>query len=183
VLFLGGADDVEVLAYGSRMAGHEQVIVTVIRFLLLGHDSSRERKRDTDTVDEYRHVNAGNDHFIYREELVRDGVGLSEVIRGMGNKYDLIMVGRNHQNTSLFFGMYEWSECPELGVIGDLLASPDAGTTASVLVIQQQQKPVGRVSTSFCLMLSDRKDKGELVHDDSSLERTPSDRPFLNREG
>lgn len=65
VVFLGGADDVEALAYGSRMASHNQVIVTVIRFLLLGHDNSRERKRDTDTVDEYRRINAGNGHLIF----------------------------------------------------------------------------------------------------------------------
>ena len=32
--------------------------------------------------------------------------------------------------------MADWIECPELGPIGDLLASKDFQTTASVLVVQ-----------------------------------------------
>lgn len=35
-------------------------------------------------------------------------------------------------------GLGTWSECPELGVVGDMLASPDFGITTSVLVMQQQ---------------------------------------------
>ncbi|KAH1080597.1 hypothetical protein J1N35_020358 [Gossypium stocksii] len=31
----------------------------------------------------------------------------------------------------------DWSECPELGAIGDILAESDFSSTVSVLVIQQ----------------------------------------------
>jgi hypothetical protein len=33
-----------------------------------------------------------------------------------------------------------WTEYPELGVIGDLLASRDMKSKASILVVQQQQQ-------------------------------------------
>lgn len=34
-------------------------------------------------------------------------------------------------------GLTDWSECPELGAIGDLLASSDQASIVSVLVVQQ----------------------------------------------
>ncbi|KAF5194867.1 Cation/H(+) antiporter [Thalictrum thalictroides] len=48
VLYMGGNDDGETLAYGARMAEHPQVNLTVIRFLQFGCDSARERKLDND---------------------------------------------------------------------------------------------------------------------------------------
>ncbi|GMH05063.1 hypothetical protein Nepgr_006903 [Nepenthes gracilis] len=139
VLFIGGTDDAEALAYGARMSGHERVAVTVIRFLLLGDDNSRERKHDTDLVHDYRHANIGNERFAYREEVVRDGAELAEAIKCMERCFDLILVGRNRPKTDLLFGLDNWSECPELGVVGDMLAAADTRSTASVLVVQQQR--------------------------------------------
>ncbi|KAL2896949.1 Cation/H(+) antiporter 15 [Bienertia sinuspersici] len=155
VLFIGGADDIESLAYATRMVRHEQVVVTVIRFLLLGQDNSRERKHESDTIEEFRNSNPGNEQFIYREELVKDGVGLAEYISNMDNTYDLILVGRNHQHSPLVVGLQEWSECPELGVMGDLIASSDAKTTASVLVVQQQ-KMTGKTNPSMGQLSNNR---------------------------
>ncbi|XP_048495622.1 cation/H(+) antiporter 15 isoform X2 [Beta vulgaris subsp. vulgaris] len=155
VLFIGGADDVESLAYGARMVRHERVVVTVIRFILVGRDNSRERKHESEIIDDYRKSNSGNERLIYREELVKDGVGLAESIRNMDNIYDLILVGRTHQHSPLLFGLHQWSECPELGVIGDLLASSDAGTTASVLVVQQQ-KMTGKTNASIGQLTNSR---------------------------
>ncbi|GAB2232645.1 hypothetical protein Droror1_Dr00011687 [Drosera rotundifolia] len=139
VIFIGGADDAEALAYGARMACHERVAITVIRFLLFGNDDTRERKRDTDFVDEFRRANAGNDHFEYEENVVRDGVELAEAIQGVEGSFDLILVGRNHQQSQLLFGLDKWSDFPELGVVGDMLAAAETGSAASVLVIQQQK--------------------------------------------
>lgn len=77
------------------------------------------------------------------------------VIRGVDGIQDMYVVGRGHGKESpLTAGLTDWSECPELGPIGDLLASPDFGTTASVLVLQQgkggapadaMMEPKGRV--------------------------------------
>ena len=48
---------------------------------------------------------------------------------------DLFVVGKTPKS-ALTAGMADWSDCPELGPIGDLLASKDFVTTASVLVVQ-----------------------------------------------
>ncbi|XP_048446629.1 cation/H(+) antiporter 15-like [Pyrus x bretschneideri] len=147
VIFIGGADDAEALAYGARMARHRSVDLTVARLLLFGDENSKERKRDTDLVDEYRLANADNERFVVVEELVRDGARLSAVIKSMVDCFDLILVGMHHQDSPLLSGLGEWSECPELGIIGDMLASSDFHCSVSVLVLQQQRiggKPVSR---------------------------------------
>ncbi|GAB4827659.1 hypothetical protein Ancab_034544 [Ancistrocladus abbreviatus] len=139
VIFIGGADDVESLAYGARMACNPTVMVTVIRFLLLGNGWSRERKHDDDIISNCLRNNVGNERFLYREEYVRDGIGMAAAIRCLEDRFDLIIVGRNHPQSPIFYGLDMWSECRELGVIGDMLAAPNTGSTASVLVIQQQR--------------------------------------------
>ncbi|XP_059669305.1 cation/H(+) antiporter 15-like [Cornus florida] len=139
VIYISGADDAEALSYAARMVTHGNITLTIIRFLLFGCDNARERKLDNDLIEEVRHVNIGNEGFFYEEEVVRNGVGLASSIRQLENCYDLIMVGRNHQESPLLIGLDAWSECPELGVVGDLLASPDLETTASILVVQQQR--------------------------------------------
>ncbi|KAG6393597.1 hypothetical protein SASPL_147841 [Salvia splendens] len=138
VVYLGGADDAESLCYGSRIAGHDNATLTVIRYLLYGCDSVRDRKHDNCQIDEVRHQNIENQNFVYQEQVVKDGVGLASSLRALENCYDLLIVGRNHQS-QILLGLGEWSECPELGVVGDILAAPDFGSTASVLVLQQQR--------------------------------------------
>lgn len=139
VFYIGGIDDVESLYYGSRMATHDNVRVAVFRFLLFGTDTARERKFDNNLMDEIRYINAGNHRFVYEEELVRDGVGLASSLRRIEHGYNLIIVGRHHQDSPLMKGLDAWSECEELNVIGDRLASPDIETTTSLLVVQQQK--------------------------------------------
>ncbi|KAM7494747.1 hypothetical protein LguiB_029356 [Lonicera macranthoides] len=142
IVYIGGPDDVETLAYGNRMARKENVVVTVIRFLLFGCDNARDRKFDNDRIEEVRRAHAGSRRFAYIEEVVRDGVGLASCMRGLEDGFDLMIVGKYHSDSLLLLGLDAWNEHPELGVVGDMLASPDFGTTASVLVLQQQK--VGR---------------------------------------
>ncbi|KAH6837472.1 hypothetical protein C2S53_018187 [Perilla frutescens var. hirtella] len=139
VIYIGGPDDAESLCYGARLAGHDNVTLTVIRFLLYGCDSARERKQDNCLIDEVRHQNVENQNFVYQEQVVKDGVGLAASLRALENCFDLMIVGRNHQSSQILMGLGAWSECPELGVVGDILAAPDFGSTASVLVVQQQR--------------------------------------------
>ncbi|GAB2288185.1 hypothetical protein Dimus_037335 [Dionaea muscipula] len=139
VIFISGADDVESLAYGARMAGNQNVTLTVVRFLLLGDGFSRERRHDNDLIDQYVRRNDRSTPILYREEYVRDGVGMASVIRCMEGCFDLILVGRNHPPSQLINGLDMWSECQELGVIGDMLAAPNTASTTSVLVVQQQR--------------------------------------------
>ncbi|XP_047954161.1 cation/H(+) antiporter 15-like isoform X1 [Salvia hispanica] len=134
VIYIGGADDAESLWYGARIAGHDNATLTVIRYLLYGCDSARERKHDNSLIDEVRQQNIENQDFVYQEQVVKDGVGLASSLRALENCFDLLIVGRNHQS-QILLGLGEWSECPELGVVGDILAAPDFGSTASVLVL------------------------------------------------
>ncbi|KAK6929531.1 Cation/H+ exchanger [Dillenia turbinata] len=138
VLYIGGPDDGECLAYGARMAHHFRVHLTIIRILLFGNDNARNRKFDTDLINAVRQEHRANNRFEYREVVVRDGVDLTGALREMEDSFDLILVGRKHQDYSLLKGLQEWSEFHELGVIGDLLASTDSTGTTSLLILQQQ---------------------------------------------
>ncbi|OMO75855.1 Cation/H+ exchanger [Corchorus olitorius] len=139
VLFIGGPDDVDALAYGCRMAKHECVHLTVVHFLMFGDENSKDRKNDSHLINEFRQENIGNNRFLYVEEVLRDGEGLTSYITGMAEYYHLMLVGRDHSDSPLLEGLGAWSECPELGIIGDILSAPDFKTKASVLVIQQQR--------------------------------------------
>ncbi|KAL2558304.1 Cation/H(+) antiporter 15 [Forsythia ovata] len=138
VIYIGGPDDAESLYYGARMGRHNNVTLTLVRYLLFGSDNARERKQDNILIDDVRQAHNGNQNFIYQEQLVKDGVGLTASLRALENNFDLMIVGRNHQASQILMGLGAWSECPELGVVGDMLASTDIGSIASVLVVQQQ---------------------------------------------
>ncbi|CAI8597396.1 unnamed protein product [Vicia faba] len=159
VLFIGGADDAEALAYASRMARHECVNVTIIRFLVFGEENSKDRKYETDLVDEYRNYNNGNSRFGISEEVVKDGIEFSSSVRRMVGCFDLVMVGRSHPQSVLLHGHEQWNECPELGVVGDMLASQDFATKASVLVVQQQRMGGGFINQN---VMPNQRD--QLVH-------------------
>lgn len=142
VLFLGGADAREALAYADRMAGNPDVSLTVIRFLPENYerDDGLEKKLDDGLVTWFWVKNEANEQVIYREVVVRNGEETVSAIQAMNNdSYDLWIMGRKHGiNPLLLEGLTHWSENQELGVIGDYVASVDFGSTASVLVLQQQ---------------------------------------------
>ncbi|KAL0303924.1 UNVERIFIED_CONTAM: Cation/H(+) antiporter 14 [Sesamum radiatum] len=165
VIYLGGPDDAESLCYGARMVRHNKVTLTVIRFLLYKYDSARERKQDNSLIDEVREANMGNKKFIYKEHVVKDGVGLATCLRSIDNCYDLMLVGRDHQASEILMGLGAWSECPELGVIGDMLSSPDSESNASVLVVQQQRLHVDKLRNR---MMRPVVISHESVHDSGS---------------
>lgn len=82
-----------------------------------------------------------NGYMNYIEKEVNDdGPETTVIIRSMVNEFDLILVGRRYnlesQQTS---GLKEWREIPELGILGDLLASVEFSGRCSTLVVQQQQ--------------------------------------------
>lgn len=172
VFFIGGCDDAEALAYASRMSRHECVSVTVVRFLVFGEENSKERRRDSDLVDEYRYYNSGNQSFEIIDEVVKDGIEMSSCIRRSIDYFDLVMVGREHPQTPsvLLKGHDKWSECPELGTIGDMLASPDFVTKASILVVQQQR--IGGRFGKHTLNFMGPNYRDQLVHD-VPIDETP----------
>ncbi|KAJ8617472.1 hypothetical protein MRB53_013658 [Persea americana] len=169
VLFFGGPDDREAMSYAWRMSGHPGINLTVMRFIagddvaepspLPGYesktltvftDNERERQIDEEFLNEFRLNYVNDESIVYLEKVVNNGEETVAAIRGMDNVHDLYIVGRGQGRISpLTAGLTEWSECPELGAIGDVLASSDFAATVSVLVIQQYvgQTPTEGVGT------------------------------------
>uniref|UniRef100_A0A0E0RCR6 Uncharacterized protein n=1 Tax=Oryza rufipogon TaxID=4529 RepID=A0A0E0RCR6_ORYRU len=149
--FLGGADDREALAYVARMAECGLVAVTVVRLKLRDWVGmgGRDEMRDEEALQEFwqRYSSAGAERVAYVEKTVEDGEGTASVVRAMSDKFDLLVVGRREGGgdgaegssaAALTSGLSEWSEFPELGVLGDMLASADFAAKVSILVVQQQ---------------------------------------------
>ncbi|KAJ8751434.1 hypothetical protein K2173_016642 [Erythroxylum novogranatense] len=144
IIFVHGKDDREALAYGMRMAEHPSVSVSLIRIndrgqTALGSKASIDLDLDKEIISEFKIAAVGKKHHVYKEQTAKDSVELVNLVRSLENSYDLILVGRQHSATSpMFAGLDEWNEFPELGVLGDMLASSDSGCEVSVLVMQQQ---------------------------------------------
>ncbi|XP_059436457.1 cation/H(+) antiporter 15-like [Corylus avellana] len=145
MLFIGGGDDREALAYAWRMAGHPGISLTVVRFLpdedaILSLDTTENDKEtiDEDYINEFRFKSASEESIMYLEKVVNNGEETVSAISAMENSYDLYIVGKGAGKVSpLLSGLSEWSDCPELGVIGDVLMSSTFALQASVLVVQQ----------------------------------------------
>lgn len=160
VVFFGGCDDREALAYGMRMAEHPGILVTVIKFVtppgkttafgakLVGVSANEDRKvikvTDGTTKDEDKEEDdqfwseflsvcyKSEDSMVYEERLVESKEDVVTALREK-NKSNLILVGRMPPVAPLDVR----SDCPELGPIGSYLASSEFSTSASVMVFQQ----------------------------------------------
>lgn len=144
LLFIGGKDDREALFFAKRMTKNPHVRLTVVRFL--DSNSNRDVKDwqamlDTELLDDIKMNHKVEGAYVkYIEESVKDGPETALIIRSLVTEYDLIIVGRQAGiETPQTSGLLQWSEYPELGVLGDLLASTDAAGKASVFVMQQQR--------------------------------------------
>ncbi|KAH0463130.1 hypothetical protein IEQ34_007712 [Dendrobium chrysotoxum] len=145
VVFIGGADDREAMAYGGRLAMHPCVSVTVYR--LLGEDMEERDNEDEDFVRDFERRFAATGMVWYVEKEVRDGMETVEVLMGMEGKYSLYVVGKGRrwgEGRRITEGMGEWEGEGELGEIGDLLASSEFMSSGSVLVMKQHQLVEGR---------------------------------------
>ncbi|TKY56555.1 Cation/H(+) antiporter 15 [Spatholobus suberectus] len=143
VVFIEGPDDREALTYTMRMADHPNVKVTVIRLMEPRRKSRNliNRDPDGDLIHKFKVDYIQIKRHDYREEVVRDSEEMISVIRSLEGCYDLILVGRRHESeSSLFSGLTEWNEYPELGSVGDMLVSSDSTFDGSVLVVQQQNR-------------------------------------------
>lgn len=159
VLFFGGRDDREALAYGTRMAEHPGIRLTVIRFLVereaAGEITRVNMEEDSSTIldsvdevflNEFKKTKADNNSVKYEEKAVRSSEQAIAIIRETG-RCNLFLVGRMPTG-EVALALTRRSECPELGPVGTLLTSPDFSTTASVLVLQQYNGQVPQNFTS-----------------------------------
>ena len=144
VYFLGGADDREALSCVIRMEENTAIGITVVHFRqpLDRWSPGQEDAVDDEIVSQFRHLVSDDDRRLaYIEKVVKDGEDMMEVIKSMSGTFSLLVVGRRYGiESQLTEGLSMWSEYPELGVLGDLLASTDFGANVSTLVIQQQAR-------------------------------------------
>ncbi|PWZ18949.1 Cation/H(+) antiporter 20 [Zea mays] len=165
VVFFGGPDDREALELAGRMAEHPGVQVTVVRFvdgkagseeqsevtLRPSHtknadrsytfstavvDAGKEKELDEAAVAEFRQRMGSLVRF---EERVVVGNVIEEVVSiGKSREYGLVVVGKGRLPSAMVAQLAVVpAEHPELGPIGDALASSGHGVTSSVLVVQQ----------------------------------------------
>lgn len=101
-------------------------------------DTDRDKQLDEDYINEFRARTVNDGSIVYTEKVVNHGEETVAAIRSIDPIHDLFIVGRGQGMISpLTAGLMDWSECPELGAIGDLLASSDFASMYSVLVVQQ----------------------------------------------
>ncbi|KAF8397183.1 hypothetical protein HHK36_016090 [Tetracentron sinense] len=169
LLFLGGADDREALAYARRMAEHPSTSIAVLQFTVSCDIDRYDSELDRELMRDFRVKNMENERIVCKDEVVSDGMGITRAVLSMGNEFDLFIVGRHHGSQSpLISGLTEWSEFPELGIIGDMLASSDF--KSSVLVVQQQPHGDGSPSSPNHPVARGRGTTSEVFHDSSEDE-------------
>ncbi|XP_021834027.1 cation/H(+) antiporter 4-like [Prunus avium] len=147
MIFLGGRDDREALTFAKRVTKDPgSFSLTVVR--LDAEDGKTmndwEKVLDNEVLKEFKQKSVANAHVTYVEETAKDAVQTTRILRSIMNEFELIIVGRrNGLDSPQTLGFSEWSEFPELGVIGDLLVSSDFDCNASIFVVQQQQQLKG----------------------------------------
>lgn len=149
IVFIGGPDDREALAFAWRMLGNPSVQLTVLRLHSRHSNSVREKdigysrgiderqsQLDAEFVNEFRLQSAGEQNVNYYEKVVNNGEETTDALREMElQKVGLYIVGREVTASEATADLLDWSDCEEIGAIGDLLVFSDF-IRASVLVVQ-----------------------------------------------
>ncbi|CAH2038600.1 unnamed protein product [Thlaspi arvense] len=150
LIFNGGKDDREALAIAHRMRLTEKRIsLTIIRFIPKFLEMENQELEETiqmvnleETVTNIigDSVHENDDCVTYIDKAVSDGSETSKILRGIAHDFDLFIVGRGSGvGTEATSGITEWTEFDELGPLGDLLASREFPSRASVLVVKKQE--------------------------------------------
>lgn len=164
MLFIGGRDDREALAYAWRLLGNTYMRLDIIRFVLgddhlnpIDHnlqgdhnddkeeilatpkDNDKEKQLDDEYIADFIQSSSSNTSIRYIEKVANNGEETLKAISNLEHEYDLYIVGRREGMVSpLTSGLTEWSDFPELGALGDTLVSSSFSSDVSVLIIQQQ---------------------------------------------
>ncbi|GAB4857470.1 Cation/H(+) antiporter 18 [Ancistrocladus abbreviatus] len=145
ILYFGGPDDREALAYGQRMAEHPGITLVIVH-LLPGpifaaeivavdiNDHKNTNEDDEAILRELKEKAKVNDSVKYEERAVNNSGETIEAIQEF-SKCNLFLVGRTPEGQVAASLLKIRTECPELGPADDLLISQDVSTLASVLVL------------------------------------------------
>ncbi|CAK8566496.1 unnamed protein product [Lathyrus sativus] len=160
MVFFGGPDDREALALAWRMSKHEAIQLSVVRVTMLGEaaqvdsspqaeskelfsavmDCEKQKEFDDEYVNSFRLKAVNNkDSINYSEKEVHYGEDIPLVMEELDKLgYDLYILGQGRGRNSLMLSdLLKGADCPELGVIGDMVASNNFGSCSSLLVVQQ----------------------------------------------
>ncbi|KAL1222598.1 Cation/H(+) antiporter 17 [Cardamine amara subsp. amara] len=166
VLFFGGNDDREALAFAVRMAEHPGINLTVVRFIpseefkpehvkleitedqvgsgetkLIDIEAITELKAKIKEQESSRSSSDSDCLIVYEEKIVKCYEEVFEVINGY-SRSNLFLVGKSPEGSVASGLNVARSDTPELGPVGNLLtASESVSTAASVLVVQQYRVP------------------------------------------
>ncbi|KAJ7955814.1 cation/H(+) antiporter 15-like [Quillaja saponaria] len=210
VLFVGGPDDREALAYAKRMFRRPNVHLMVIRFIpgpdaidinpiefpdadtdniiAANKASEQERRTDASYVVQFKieAVDCKNVHYV--EKVVNNTEHLMEEIKKMEHdNYDLFALGRGDKSMSpLTYGLREWTDCPELGPLGDALVSSSITAKTSFLIVQQHNG-IGDGAEDNDYKQGPgqlKEDNGHLTwHAPNQNTKTDDFEPFMHRRG
>ncbi|KAF7075910.1 hypothetical protein CFC21_080642 [Triticum aestivum] len=133
LLFFGGPDDREALAYAARMAEHPGIVLTVVRFSAAAAAAAELADVDEEAIQ--KHVVPG-ESVSYEEVEARERLEVAAAIKAFGRGKNLVVTGRSAQAIPLM----EKTDCPELGPVGSYLATTEFSATASVLVVQRYDR-------------------------------------------
>ncbi|KAH7285783.1 hypothetical protein KP509_33G045800 [Ceratopteris richardii] len=159
VLFFGGADDREALAFGVKLAEHPNVTLWILRFVLQQDMGSchlldldevtneHEEKLDEETlasvqafrVEDIPEATTGRSIY-YEEHMYRSSIESVLSIARCAD-FSLLLVGKGHTKIGYRPTSERELESSDLGLVGDALSSACWDIKASVLVIQQHNSP------------------------------------------
>jgi Kef-type K+ transport system membrane component KefB len=144
VLFFGGPDDREALAYATRMAEHPGIGVTLARFQPNRPQPHEDNHADEEAVQAFKakmgSVNDGSVRFEERETCTKEAV--LETLESL-SRFNAFVVGRMPPTAPLV------EKPDELGPVGSYLVSPEFRTSASVLVIKRYDPATNPKSKRF----------------------------------
>jgi Kef-type K+ transport system membrane component KefB len=140
VLFFGGPDDREALAYAARMGEHPGIELTVARFVNFAaakpNADDGGAAKDEEALQRYvtRALSSGDGSVKYEEVTAAEQQDVTSAIKTLGRGKNLVVAGRSAPTAT---PLVEKSDCPELGPVGGYLATTEFSTTASVLIVQR----------------------------------------------
>ncbi|KAL8111456.1 hypothetical protein AgCh_019250 [Apium graveolens] len=170
VLFFGGHDDHEALAYGKRMAEHPGISLVVVRLVLdskvtgeiisldmTDFTNAEEKAIDDEVIDDFKQI-ISEKKIRYEERVVDSAAQTVEVISEF-SKCNMFLVGRMPEG-EIPRSLMRKTDTPELGPIGSFLVSPEFSTEASVLVVQQYHSEMSMHSLASLKSEDEGKDDG-----------------------
>ncbi|KAK7300271.1 hypothetical protein RJT34_11112 [Clitoria ternatea] len=145
MIFLGGSDDREALCLAKRTI--KECSYNLIVYHLVSSSNNAQTNNwdlmlDDEVLKSVKGYYGNVENVTYEKISIEDPSETTTFLSEIANEYDFIIVGRrNGIKSSQTEALENWTGFPELGVIGDLLASLDTNIRASILVVQQQQMP------------------------------------------